>query len=61
MSGSRPAPRGVCPTCGGRGYVRKPRSFLSLRTGEASTTLVSAPCPQCREEPGWQRGFDPPV
>lgn len=55
--------RALCLGCGGSGVVHKPRLFVSLDTGEASTMLEHSRCRHCRDDPGHQSGpgFQPPV
>lgn len=55
--------RALCLGCGGDGLVRKPRLFLSLHTGEATTAIETGRCPHCRKDPGYQAGpgFQPPA
>lgn len=51
----------TCRGCRGTGKVQTPRQFMSLKTGEVSTVMAAARCPHCRETPGRQRGYGPPV
>jgi hypothetical protein len=60
-SEEQPGRRTLCYGCGGTGLMRKPRLFVSLRTGEPDTVVELGSCPHCRDGSGSLPGIVPPL